>query len=237
MAQAFKLTPELESFVRTRVAYYVSEARRIFPKMVKFPDPTVGFFYVGCHAGLAYTDISRITFNVGLLTENKDTFDQIIGHEVAHIVAFDLYKERGHGAGWKHVMRSFNLTPDRCHDYDTVSVASNRSIKYEYSCGCKDVTHRVGAIIHTKIQDGQERTCRKCKQVVTLKNHSQTVNKSTIAQVVSTPGKTKIEQARQLMNRYPMLTRQGAIELFVKRLGLTKAGASTYYYNIMKQYR
>jgi SprT protein len=38
-----------------------------------------------------------------------------IPHELAHLVAWTVYNEPGHGTAWKHVMRSLGLEPTRCH--------------------------------------------------------------------------------------------------------------------------
>lgn len=92
MTQPHTLTPELELFVNTRVKYYVDKAREVFAaeaashstynELTTWATPTVEFFYVGTTAGFAYYKSQKVTFNVGLLIENIDTFDNIIGRRL-----------------------------------------------------------------------------------------------------------------------------------------------------------
>ena len=68
-------------------------------------------------AGRCFLDKRLIDLSTDLFTENVQEFElTIIPHEVAHMVAFDVFKDEGHGAGWKKVMRALDLEPARCHD-------------------------------------------------------------------------------------------------------------------------
>jgi predicted SprT family Zn-dependent metalloprotease len=42
--------------------------------------------------------------------------DEIIPHELAHMVAWRLYKDPGHGPQWKGVMVQYGIEPKRCHN-------------------------------------------------------------------------------------------------------------------------
>lgn len=52
--------------------------------------------------------------------------------------------------------------------------------------------------------------------------------------VSSLNSKTKLERAREIFNRTPGFTRSQIIEKFMADLSMSKAGASTYYYNCQK---
>lgn len=45
---------------------------------------------------------------------------------------------------------------------------------------------------------------------------------------------TKLEQAKVLFSNTPGFSRSQIIELFMERLGMSKAGATTYYYSAQK---
>lgn len=48
------------------------------------------------------------------------------------------------------------------------------------------------------------------------------------------PGISKIEMAKRIVEGNPNASRSEIIEMFIGRLGMSKAGATTYAYNIMK---
>lgn len=69
-------------------------------------------------AGYAFfrpTNIVR--FSAELMWEHTDHFvkDTII-HEVAHIVANNVFGSKGHDAAWRKVMLAMGVTPNRLHD-------------------------------------------------------------------------------------------------------------------------
>jgi hypothetical protein len=47
-------------------------------------------------------------------------------------------------------------------------------------------------------------------------------------------GISKIEMAKRIVEGNPNASRKEVIEMFIDRLGMSKAGATTYAYNIMK---
>lgn len=58
-----------------------------------------------------------IHLSVELLIEHTDEMlRQIVPHEIAHLAAFTVYGDRGHGQGWKTMMRQLGKTPNRTHD-------------------------------------------------------------------------------------------------------------------------
>ncbi|KIL03109.1 hypothetical protein EGJ28_21320 [Stutzerimonas xanthomarina] len=104
----------------------------------------------------------RIRLNRILLDQNpQEMLRTIIPHEVAHLVACQLYGPKvGHGPRWKQIMMNcFNLPPDRCHDLDT-SLASAKP--FIYRCGCK--AFNISTRMHKQMERGQLRHCKACKQ-------------------------------------------------------------------------
>jgi SprT protein len=83
-------------------------------------------------------------------------------HEVAHLVTFQVFGERGHGPKWKQVMQALNVQDDsRCHSYDTSSVARTYTVRrWHYNCACK--THTVSTTVHNRILRGARYTCKRC---------------------------------------------------------------------------
>jgi len=41
--------------------------------------------------------------------------EDTIPHELAHLVAFTVYGDPGHGSGWKTVIHKMNISTNRCH--------------------------------------------------------------------------------------------------------------------------
>lgn len=107
----------------------------------------------------------RIRLNWILLGENtKDFLAQTVPHEVAHLVAYKVFGETGHGTGWKRVMRFFGIEPKRCHDYDTHNSSKRtRPRPHLYICGCPGGKFWLTNNLHSKVSNGQRRWCRKCQ--------------------------------------------------------------------------
>jgi SprT protein len=76
-------------------------------------------------------------------------------HEVAHLVAFDLYGRSGwgHGRGWKNVMRAIGQKPERCHNL-LVQKDLNKPI---YECSRCKKQAIVGPTAHRRVQGGLAR--------------------------------------------------------------------------------
>ena len=88
--------------------------------------------------------------------------EQTIPHEVAHLVARDLYGtcNRSHGPQWQRVMQVLGKVPDRCHNMN-VAPAKVITRPHAYECNCS--THMITKLLHKRILAGQNRVCNKCK--------------------------------------------------------------------------
>lgn len=77
-----------------------------------------------CHYDKRLIDLSPLLF-----AENIKEFEEIIiPHEAAHMVAFDVYGDCGHGADWKSVMIKFGIPPARLHDLISGVIESKREV-------------------------------------------------------------------------------------------------------------
>lgn len=93
-----------------------------------FDFPRIEWVVCGTTAGKAWLGQWRIQLNEQLCKENIEDFMQdTIPHEVAHLIAYKVFGDDGHGDGWKSVMRALGLNPSRCHNYDTSHVEGKRS--------------------------------------------------------------------------------------------------------------
>lgn len=84
-----------------------------------FKRPQVSLKLRGQKAGVAHLHENLLRFNPQLYRENSQHFlKQTVAHEVAHLIAHQLFGERiqPHGEEWQLIMRGvYELPPDRCH--------------------------------------------------------------------------------------------------------------------------
>lgn len=157
-------------------------------------------------------------------------------------------KRSVHGTEWQSVMRVLGADPRRCHQYDVSSAQTKVKNKYHYTCKCNGdkANHFVGPKVHAKVQAGARYTCRNCRAAIVL---VQAVGKLTYQQAreaVKTPvapkpkatpvaakpavAGSKFEQCLAVYKSNAHLERSEIAALFVKQVGMTPAGANTYYY-------
>lgn len=129
-----------------------------------FPRPEVLINLKGRSAGIAELQANRLRFNAILLRENTPEFlSSVIPHEVAHLLAWQLYgaKIRPHGKEWQQIMQQvFNLVPSRTHNFDIQRAAK---LDYFYTCACINKKHALTLRRHNKITRGQTYICLTCK--------------------------------------------------------------------------
>ena len=82
--------------------------------------PQVRFGITSGVGGTADSFNNIIQLNPTLLIYNpKEFFDQVVPHEVSHLLCRKKYPKAGsHGENWKNIMRAFGLKPDVCHSMD-----------------------------------------------------------------------------------------------------------------------
>lgn len=156
------------------------------------PEILVDWSLKGCCAGQFRSDYGRNYFrvNLQLAVENLDEYiRRTVPHEFAHYIQRIEDKRycsrsKPHGWTWKNIMLTyFNLTPERCHIYNTENVRQKRSRvrrDYIYVCGCQE--HHLTSIRHKKILQGVSYICKRCKQ--TLKRKETIDNQSGMTYII-----------------------------------------------------
>lgn len=116
---AFSLVPQYDALAREAVQHWWALAQKMFGERLTKPCPEFGWRIKGSSAGTAYYRTREISCNPAYLhVDANDMIAETIPHEVAHIVANDLFgrEGRGHGVNWKMIMQTtFRKNPERCH--------------------------------------------------------------------------------------------------------------------------
>lgn len=133
---------------------------RAFPVQVKMNNR------LSTTAGRAWLEQGLVEFSTKLYNENKESFlDDTVGHEFAHIVAFQVFQDKGHGAGWKSVVNSLGVGTKRCHSYQVAAKPS--SSKHVYTCGCKE--HVISPQRKVWMDKGKVYLCLACNKILVEK--------------------------------------------------------------------
>lgn len=145
-----------------RTGMLVERARGRWPA-VTIPDPTVTFDLRGLAAGEACAESNVIRYNEAMLLRyGQDFLDEIVPHEVAHLVVSAVFgrQVRPHGGEWRSVMRFFGVPARRCHAFEAEPV--RRGPRFAYRCECSR-PHLLTRRAHLRIRRGTfDYTCRIC---------------------------------------------------------------------------
>ena len=148
--------------IHARVEACYQQAEAFFKRA--FPRPEVSFKLRGQKAGVAHLHENKLRFNPQLYRENQDDFlKQTVAHEVAHLVAHQLFGSRiqPHGEEWQLIMRGvYELPPNRCHTYE---VKRRKTTRYLYRCACPDSDYPFSAQRHALVVRGRRYYCRRCR--------------------------------------------------------------------------
>lgn len=116
---------------------------------------------MGAVAGEARSS-GRIDLNEQMFLGNKDVFfNEIIPHEVAHVLQFVMFPEakRHHGKEWKMLMKMLNVPSLTYHSMD--ASATDTSL-FRYSCSC-GANHSLTKLRHKRSQAGKTMVCSDCE--------------------------------------------------------------------------
>lgn len=141
------------------------QAREIWGERIPCGPPVVQFTYRGSTAGRAFYGRHRIVLNVQFMEcHADDMLSETVPHEIAHLVAVQLYGQRGRGHGllWRAVARQLGCKAERCHSYDLTGLAGVQR-RWPYGCGCKSRVHRITTTRHNKARAGRKYRCRICR--------------------------------------------------------------------------
>jgi len=117
---AFAKVPEWDSLARDAIIHWWKIAMKFYPEIFTTETrrmyPTLTWKIKGSAAGYANVLLKEIGLSpVYLHLDPADMISDTIPHEVAHIVAYLGWKERGHGGMWKRVMEKFGKNPVESH--------------------------------------------------------------------------------------------------------------------------
>lgn len=160
-----EIHPTMPELLRQRVEACYVQAEAFFKRT--FPRPQVSFKLRGQKAGVAHLHENLLRFNPQLYLENQaDFLQQTVPHEVAHLVAHQLFGEgiQAHGQEWQLIMQGvYELPPKRCHSYAVKRRATTRFI---YRCPCPDSDFAFTAQRHTLVSQGRRYLCKRCRAIL-----------------------------------------------------------------------
>lgn len=153
--------------INSRVEFCYQQAEAFFKR--PFKRPVVSLKLRGQKAGVAHLHENLLRFNAQLYQENREHFlRQTVAHEVAHLVAHQLFGDaiQPHGEEWQLIMRGlYELPADRCHNYEI----KRRSVtRYIYRCPCPDSNFPFSAQRHQLVRKGRRYLCRRCRETLTF---------------------------------------------------------------------
>jgi SprT protein len=132
-----------------------------------FKRPVVSLKLRGQKAGVAHLHENLLRFNPQLYRENSEDFlRQTVAHEVAHLVAHQLFGDTiaPHGEEWQLIMRGvYELPPNRCHTYE---IQRRRVTRYIYRCPCPESDFAFSTQRHKLVHKGRRYLCRRCREIL-----------------------------------------------------------------------
>jgi len=122
-----------------------------------------------------------LRFNPVLLNRYGQAFiDEVVPHECAHLVGYQLYGMRGkagnrvrpHGAEWQQVMRDlYRLEPKVTHKFE---VERSKRNHFLYRCHCPELVHRLSVIRHNRVMKQQAiYKCKHCSESIEFKGEKE----------------------------------------------------------------
>ena len=176
-------THENRAKVKAQVDKYMALARELYPEHahdIRYDE--IDFTLKGVTAGMYQrrNGIRRLRFNMTAFSVEggeDHLINQTCPHEVAHLVQYVVgplcrKSNPSHGHIWKRIMRQFGVPAQRCH---SLPLPKTRTVArpYAYACACK--VHNLTLTIHRKMQNGQRRICRKCRNELTFSPNGSSV--------------------------------------------------------------
>ena len=163
------LTEEDKKALELQGEDFFIEAECFFDRA--FERPTYLFNQRGKAAGTAHLQRNIIKINPILFINNREEFfQQVIAHEVAHLITFQLYgRVRPHGKEWQQVMtKVFKRPALTTHQLDTKDVAGK---EFTYRCAC--TTHQLTIRRHNKVLKGNRYLCKNCRSELVFQCNEQ----------------------------------------------------------------
>ena len=156
------LTEEDKKALELQGEDFFIEAECFFDRA--FERPAYLYNQRGKAAGTAHLQRNIIKINPILFINNKEEFfQQVIPHEVAHLIAFQQYgRVRPHGKEWQHIMVNVFKRPAlTTHQLDVKDVVGQQ---FTYHCSC--ATHLLTIRRHNKVLKGNKYRCKLCRSTL-----------------------------------------------------------------------
>ena len=253
-----RVPQEVRNQVNAEIQRCIDVANDHYNMTFQFPE--VVYKKRGTTAGTANDKSYTIDLNSVLLMENLDTFiDGRIGrgtvtHEFAHLVdgiVNEWTRNRGwgrkrslHGPSWKRIMRLFGVrNPSRCHSYNVTNSRVKKggrksgTITIRCTCGCGKQGRMGAKRVAQWRADPSSYWFHKgfpLEVVSTLIAPRPAFADSKPAPKKSVKKGSKLEIAVTILRNFPECSRVELIELIRLDCNMSKAGATTYYYNAKK---
>lgn len=257
------VSKELQARVEKRVNECIAIAEKHFNQ--KIAKPSIHFDVRGTVGGYYQPSSHKVRYNPVLLNENVDSYIKTtVAHEVAHAIDYyllgsSMYAARHHkphGHSWKNIMRILGVPVERCHHYNVDNAQVRVKNKFEYRCKHCGTLIVVGPKIHDGIRRGHTRWHSKCGRGLGALEFVRALGQVTYGQaaemrkpVVPAPSKTvevkakstdngsKYEKAKTIVMKHSIRYNNPseAINQIMSECGMTKAGATTYYYKARKE--
>jgi SprT protein len=115
-------------------------------------------------AGRADYEKRLISLNLRLLSMNPSELVPTFYHELAHILAFDMFGKKacGHGKYWQCIMRLFKQPIKRCHNMEGAEKLKAKRKAFKVYCGCS--SYDVSSVRFNRLLSGEKRyRCISCK--------------------------------------------------------------------------
>ena len=121
----------------------------------------------GVHVDAGVAKVSHFFRLYAHVAGNQEDFlRQTVAHEVAHLVAHQLFGDRiqAHGEEWQLIMRGvYELPPNRCHNYE---VQRRVVTRYIYRCPCPQSDFPFTAQRHKLVRQGRRYLCKRCREIL-----------------------------------------------------------------------
>ena len=176
MSITFKHTlSESIQFIESEVDRVWLMACERFPRLSQVKaKPSIGYFDKGRAAGWAKYGPNRVEFNTSIARQSLPMIANTVSHELAHIIAFALFQDSGHGRHWKAVHKALGGNGERCFDAakeDVVVVRARRTMQFQYKTSTGHILN-VSKTIHNRIMAGQNRIWTVTKERITSANYT-----------------------------------------------------------------
>jgi SprT protein len=115
-------------FVISIAEHYWAKAQKIWGNRIGMMPTLEMNARLTSTGGRAWLDRGHCDFSCYLLGQNTEYFKKnTIPHELAHIIAWRLYNDKGHGPDWKNVAFMLYGDNNRCHTMQTKYQAERKS--------------------------------------------------------------------------------------------------------------